>query len=294
MTTQSITSITDGQKKQVKRFAEDAVDRAIAEGVFDKDGLQRVIEKGDDLQAAIVAKLRELLVSSRYADEEVSSGYTYPSKYYAPSKYYVKSIAEQVKILRQFFPGLGSADDVAQKPLPDGAEGWFAIPRWGEIAIIYNMAVEKVLEAIETKRKFYNCRGGWLGPQHLRRHERKVKKLQVLSDQQKDYDILVVPAQFGLHHRGRSVRRAREVFMANEFGLGAFEIGCMLLTHPERLVSYDDLWIDCAGDEYTPGADGVFSHAPAFSFLDGRVEFSTVLLGPAGSHSGSASGFLPQ
>jgi hypothetical protein len=30
---------------------------------------------------------------------------------------------------------------------------------------------------------------------------------------------------------------------ANECGLGAFAIGIMLLTHPERLKHYDDLWI---------------------------------------------------
>jgi len=51
----------------------------------------------------------------------------------------------------------------------------------------------------------------------------------------KHHDILVVPAQFGLRHRGRSVRRVREVMNANEFGLGVFAIGIMLLTHPERL-----------------------------------------------------------
>ena len=44
----SITTVTDGQKKQVRRFAEDAVDRAIAEGLLDKDSIQKLIENGDE------------------------------------------------------------------------------------------------------------------------------------------------------------------------------------------------------------------------------------------------------
>ena len=66
-----ITTVTDGQKKQVKRFAEDAVDRAIAEGLLDKDGIQKLIENGDEFQARIVTGIKELSVSNQFADEEV-------------------------------------------------------------------------------------------------------------------------------------------------------------------------------------------------------------------------------
>jgi len=153
-----------------------------------------------------------------------------------------------------------------------------------------------VLDLIKKQHKgnFYNYREGKIGAKYLRQHERTAKKLEALAEQQKGYDILVVAAQFGLRHRGRSVRRAREVFTANEFGLGAFEIGCMLLTHPERLQNYDDLWIDCAGDEYAPAADGDFSFAPFFYFDGGRVEFGSSWFDDAYDDFGSASGFLPQ
>ena len=265
MTTQSITS---GQEKQYKRFVEDAAEKALKEVGLDKDGLQKLIENGDEFQARIITGIRELSVSNQFSDEEVASSYGYLSGYKP------KGITEQTNILRQLFSGIGYADEkLADQPLPANAEGWFAIPRWQKVAKTYGEAAEKVLELIKQqhKGKFYNWREGKLGEQYLRQHERTAKKLHVLGDQQKDYDILVVPAQFGLRHRGRSVRRAREVFTANEFGLGAFEIGCMLLTHPERLVSYDDLWIDCAGDEYAPDAGGGFSYAPFFFFLDGEV-----------------------
>lgn len=288
MTTQSITS---GQTKQFKRFVEDAADKALAEVGLDKDGLQKLIENGDEFQARIIAGIRELSVSNRFSDEEVESSCGYLSGYKP------KGITEQTNILRQLFPGIGFADEkLAEQPLPANAEGWFAIPKWQSVAKTYNEAVEKVLELIKKQRKgeLYNWHEGELGAKYLRQHGRTAKKLETLADQQKGYDILVVAAQFGLRHRGRSVRRAREVFTANEFGLGAFEIGCMLLTHPKRLQNYDDLWIDCAGNKYAPVAGGVFSLAPCFGFDADRVEFDTRWFDGARSHYGSPSGFLPQ
>ncbi|PIS39929.1 MAG: hypothetical protein COT32_02485 [Candidatus Nealsonbacteria bacterium CG08_land_8_20_14_0_20_36_22] len=287
--TMNTISITSGQEKQFKRFVEDAADKALAEVGLDKDGLQKLIENGDEFQARIITDIRELSVSNQFADEERESSYVYSEGYK------VKGITAQTNILRQLIPGIGFADEkLAEQPLPPNAEGWFAIPRWQKVAKTYGEAVEKVLELIKQqhKGKFYNWCEGKLGEQYLRQHERTAKKLQVLGDQQKDYDIMVVPAQFGLCHRGRSVRRAREVFTTNEFGLGAFEIGCMLLTHPERLVSFDDLWIDCAGDEYAPVAVGVFSHAPCFRFGGGEVRFDSCWFEYAFSFYGSASAFL--
>ncbi len=284
-------TITSGQTKQYKRFVEDAADKALAEVGLDKDGLQKLIENGDEFQTRIITGIRELSVSNQFADEEVKSEYGYLSGYKP------KGITEQTNILRQLLPGIGFADEkLAEQPLPANAEGWFAIPKWQSVAKTYNEAVQKVLDLIKKQRKgnFYNWREGKLGAQYLRQHERTVKKLETLADQQKGYDILVVAAQFGLRHRGRSVRRAREVFTGNEFGLGAFEIGCMLLTHPERLQNYDDLWIDCAGNEYAPDADGDFSRAPYFGFSAGRVGFGTLWFADASSRYGSASGFLSQ
>jgi len=293
MTTQSITpAVTEGQRKQVKRFAEDAVDRAITKGVLDKNGAQKLIKNGDQFQADIIASIKEHSLSNQFADEEVESSYGYLSGYTKP-----KGITEQTNILRQLFPGIGFADEkLAQQPLPPNTEGWFAIPRWQSVAKTYNEAVQKVLDLIKQQRKgkFYNWREGQLGEQYLRQHERTTKKFEALGEAQKGYDILVIAAQFGLRHRGRSVRRAREVFMINEFGLGAFAVGIMILTHPERLMNYDDLWIDCAGDEFAPGADGDFHRAPCFDFDGDEVWFITGCVGIASKYFGSASAFLPQ
>ncbi len=277
-------SITPGQRKQIIRFAEDGLDAL----ELSQEEAQRVIEQGGYMQAKLKEILRGLSVSM-FADEEVESSDGYLSGYKP------KSIIEQTSILHQLFPGIGTADEkLAEQPLPANTEGWFAIPRWQSVAKTYNEAVKIVLDLIKKQHKFYNWRKGRLGAQYLRQHEHTGKKLEQLSEQQKGYDILLVAAQFGLRHRGRSVRRAREVFTANEFGLGAFEIGCMLLTHPKRLQDSDDLWIDCAGDEYAPGADGDFSRALFFYFDLGSVCFGTRWLGDSCSHYGSVSASLPQ
>ncbi len=286
---------TAGQIKQINRFGSDAIEKVLGELGLDNPGAQSVIEHGDEFAEAIriatIASLKDLSVSDKFKDEEVESNYGYLSGYQP------KGITEQTNRLRELFPGIGYADEkIAEGELPKHAEGWFAIPKWQTVAPTYNEAVQKVLDMIKQTRdgKFYNYREGEIGPDRLRQSAKSASVFQKLSDEQKDHNILVVPAQFGIRHRGRSVRRTREVFAGNEFGLGAFAIGIMLLTHPERLQHYDDLWIDCAGDEYAPGADGAFSSAPFFSFDGGQVKFVDGWVGSAVGFYGSASAFVPQ
>jgi len=212
MTTREL--ITSGQKRQISRFVLDAVERVLDELDLSKEGAQCVIDpNGDEFCEAtrnfVRETLRKLSVPNQFADEEVESAFKYPPEYKGP-----KGIAEQTSILRGLFPGLGFADEkVTALPLPKHAEGWFAIPRWQNIAPTYGEAVEKVLALIESSgRKFYNYRRGKLAAKYLRQHVRTEKFLRHVGDQQKDFDILVVAAQFGLRWRGKSVRRGRVLF----------------------------------------------------------------------------------
>ena len=294
---QTITQATAGQIKQINRFASDAVEKVLTELGLDNPGAQRVIEHGDEFAEAIrtaaLASLQDLSVSDKFKDEEVESSYGYLSGYRKP-----KSITEQCNILRQIFPGVGFADEkLAEREVPLHAEGWFAIPKWQTIAPTYSEAVQKVLDAIKKARngKFYNYRDGQINDQRLRQTAKTASVFQKLEGEQKDHDILVVAGQFGLRHRGRSVRRAREVFSENELGLGAFAVGIMILTHAERLQHYDDLWIDCAGDEFDDPDAGVrFDRAPCFDFGDGKVEFDADWFDSTSEDYGSASAFVPQ
>src|SRR5262245_14140438 len=75
-----------------------------------------------------------------------------------PQGYQPKPFADQVKRLRQLFPELGTADEkLAQQPLPQGAESWFAMPRWQRIGLTYNEAFGRVCARIsQTRKKFCN------------------------------------------------------------------------------------------------------------------------------------------
>lgn len=300
-------SITSGQIVKVTQLSEDAIRRAVRTVL---DGLtftdtetfqHNVVERGDEYIAAIERKvapiiettLRELTISDEFANEEVASSYGYLSGYTTP-----RPIGEQVQILQKYFPQLGNVDiEFAEGAINPVSEGCFAIPRWQKIANTYGEAVEKVLDALKKARKgkLVNYRENQLGPDRLRETDRKRLAMEKIAASQPGQDILVVAAQFGLRHRGRSVRRARVVMPRQiEFGLGAFEGLIMLLTHPERLQHLDDLWIDFAGDEFSPGADGRFGSCPCAGFGVGRVDFDTVSVDYTYDNYGSVSGFFPQ
>jgi len=270
---------------------------SVVEAAYNKAGLtdgadgeaQRVNDT-PGLADHIAAWLKEHRTTDKFKDEEVASSYGYLSGYKP------KGITEQTNVLRLLFPGIGYANEkLAELPLPEGAEGWFAIPRWQKVAKTYPEAVQIVLDLInKTRGKLYNWRKSQINSKHIRQSAKTAKMFQAIGEQQKDNDILVVPCQFGKRHAGRSVRRAHEVMGASEFGLDAFSIGIMLLTHPERLQQLDDLWIDCAGDEFSDGGDSSFGLAPFFNFFDGKVEFDTYGVYYAREHYGSSSAFGPQ
>ena len=68
----------------------------------------------------------------------------------------------------------------------------------------------------------------------------------------------------------------------------------MLVTHPTRLAHADDLWPDCAGDEYDDVARPErYGRAPRFIFDGGQEEFGTHWINRPEDTDGSVSAFLP-
>lgn len=217
--------------------------------------------------------------------------------YAYPEGYEPKGVDDQAAILRELFPELRNAthhENIAARPFPAGAEGWFAIPRWEKLGLTYGEAVDRVFAAIASSRGFYSYYEGQTGPEYLRQQAKAADAFRTIGDRQNGHDILVVPCQFGLRHRGRSVRQAREAMRADEFGLGAFAVGCMILTHPEREVHWKQLHVDCAGDEFASDANGVFSHVLFFHFSSDRVRLHACRHDKVIESYGSASAFLPE
>jgi hypothetical protein len=284
---------TEQQNQALLSFLGDAVQDAYRTVIeqLDRQSAQAVLEAAKKLKPEVsellVATIQRHTISDKFKDEEVSSNRVYPPLYK------VRPIEAQVTALRGLFPVLESCQEkLARKPLLEGAEAWFAVPRWEVLAPTYSEAVEMLLEVLAKKRKVSNRILGKVGEKFLRQTERSKLAEKIMTEQQGGNDILVVPAQAGMLHRGCSARRTRSSLAGNEFGLGMFSIGCILLTHPERLSSADTLMIDCGGDEYSVRGDYSFDRVPLFDYDIGGVEVSIFYEDRARNLWGTPTGFL--
>jgi len=204
-----------------------------------------------------------------------------------------ESVSEQIKVLKHFFCGLDYANErIARKHLPEGAEGYFAIPRFEKIAPTYYEATQRVVNLIKQvyNNSSSNYREENFDPLILCQAEKKVQAFQEISQEQKSCDILIIPAQFGSRYAGLSMGSVRAEMSDNEFGLGVYEIGIMLLTTPNRLCN-NSLLIDCVGDSFALHTIGL-NPSPNYGFYDGKIIFGMNYPGIAASEYGSVTGFV--
>ena len=223
-----------------------------------------------------------------YADEEVESTYDYPKGFS------IKSVTEQLAIWQKEFPNLDASHvlDLAKGDLPEGSEGWGVIPKPSKFGNYYQ-ALEEMLELLGKSRIFQNCREGELDEKHLRLKKETADILAKLEAKTPG-DYLVIPFQFGLKHRGRSIRRPIGCFAAKELGFGPFELAALLLTHQDRITGTNHFYIDCAGCEYSLSADGVFVACLYFYWVssDGHLVLDDCALNNGNKQWGYASGFF--
>jgi hypothetical protein len=286
-------NMTDVQDRALLNLLSEAVNDAFKSAIekLDQQSARTVLESENNLKRDVADTVVDTILrhtaSDKYKDEEVDSNRVYPANYR------VRPIEAQVTDLKKVFPALGSCQEkLARRPLPDGAEAWFAIPRWQALAATYNEAVEMVLAALASRRRLSNRIAGKLGELYLRHSERSKLAESILGDQQPGNDILVVGAQAGLLHRGCSARRTRIALAGNEYCLGVFAVGCLLLTHPERLSSGATLMIDCGGDEYSVRGDRTFDRVPLFDYDIGGIDFSIFYDDRARNQWGTPTAFL--
>jgi hypothetical protein len=284
---------TEEQNRLLQESLDDAVKTAYATAIeqLDRQSVQAVLDVDRKLRSEVAEKVVEIIhrhtITDKYKDEQVPSNRVYPPTYR------VRPVEAQVTELRKLFPSLGSCQErLARRQLPAGAEAWFAIPRWQALASTYNEAVDMLLGILTSKRRFSNRIIGKLGETYLRQTERSKLAESILADQQPTSDILVVGAQAGMLHRGSSARRTRVSMAGNEYAMGVFAFGCILLTHPERLSTGDTLMIDCGGDQYSVRGDYTFDRVPLFDYDMAGIEFSVFYEDRARNLWGTPSGFL--
>lgn len=286
-------NMTASQDQRLKDMLNGAVESAYKSILeqLDQQGTQTVLEGerklSKEITELLISAVERHTASDKYKDEEVSSTRVYPQNYR------VRPIEAQVSELRKIFPQLNTCNEkLARRPVMDGMEAWFAIPRWELLAPTYHEATELVIETLSSKRRLSNRIVGKLGEKYLRQTERSKLACKTLTEQQQGNDMLVIGAQFGMLHRGSSARRTRVALAGHEYCLGAYSIGCMLLTHPERLSSGDALMIDCGGDEYSVRGDYTFDRVPLYDFDIGGIEFSIFYEDRARNLWGTPTAFL--
>lgn len=281
--------LTEDQRQTITRIASHALERACRVLNLDNSSAQRIIDDSGEVGDALVAQVRSFSSPKVSSHEEVVSTGGYSSRYKP------RRLADQMNRLREFFPEVNNAStELAEGALPVGAEGWFAIPRWELMGPNYASAVARALEMMKAccPGRLSDCSVGRLDAASFRQTKRTARMYRQLGHAQGGFDTLVIPCQLGIRHRGRSVRYARARMCDCEFGLGAFAVAMIILTHPERLQESTDLWIDCAGDEFD--TDCGWPNVPYFNILGETITFGTGWFGDVDGRFGSASGFLAQ
>ena len=134
---------TEQQNRLLQEFLGEAVKEAFKTAIeqLDRQSAQSVLDMDKKLKREVADRVVEVIhrhtVSDKYKDEEVRSDRVYPTTYR------VRPIEAQVTELRKLFPSLGSCQEkLARRELPEGAEAWFAVPRWQALGSTYNEAVE--------------------------------------------------------------------------------------------------------------------------------------------------------
>jgi hypothetical protein len=117
----------------------------IALDQLDTNRAQVVLDLNQQVQAEVIDSIVDIIhqytISDKFKVEQVPSDRTYPSKYQ------VRPVEAQVTELRKVFPSLGSCmEKLGRKPPLEGAEAWFAIPRWQALAPTYMKQSRRCLE----------------------------------------------------------------------------------------------------------------------------------------------------
>lgn len=243
-------------------------------------------------------------ITNPFWDEKIEPALEYP-KNWEPV-----SITEQLEALRSFYPDLDSShvESIAENiSAPEAADGVFVVPKPSSVAAKrgiedpfgkgYRRLLEvTVLDHIVKQRNFLYYRGLDVTDDTHRMGQLASDAISRMEEEQSG-DYLVFAAQTGKKWAGSSPSFARWEMEhgVREFPLPSWCAAHIILTNPKRLEKYEDLGIDCPGDEYrfrgSPEIPNCFSFY--FDSFGGDGLWFSTTVGQGGRYrSGSASGFL--
>lgn len=236
-------------------------------------------EKVADFKTQVAEAFKQIALLNPYARERGKQIWFYPKGWTVPD------LAVQEDRLLALFPGINlQGSNASEKRLvPKGADGLALLPSLrflGKLLKIadpygagYGVIIGRLCELLSTQRDgaFHNYRKGELTEAYVRLYAEVRERLEQLEAATPG-DVLVLPISFGNLYAGWSVRAARwEALDQEQLPLGGAHVACLLLVMPERLTAYEQLWIDCPGDEHNWYADGRWSRCLYFRFDFGQL-----------------------
>lgn len=274
--------MTPGQRKQLKSLAIEAISPFVEKIDLTHKEAQELITHGGKIKILQQAFLRAARI--RYKDQEVKPKLGYP-----PGWRGFKSIEEQLNILIHAVPGL-KPDSLLERwqilhpiphDLPTGAEGWCVFPKPHRLGKTYFHAFVKALRLLSARfpdtaedlNRILERNDSCI----LEKFTRSFLFHATMNYQttRHNSDFFIVAAQFGINHADQSPFRVRETLLEREYGkdgwveaaLGPYEGAIMLLTHPERLQSENDLRISFPGATLYPENSSSIPCAPEFGIF---------------------------
>lgn len=292
------TVVKAGQLRQITSFVAQAI-KELAPSARKVHAFIGSAEKVAAFKQRVRATFKEVALLNPYANERFKQTRFYPKGWAVPS------MAVQADRLINLFLGINlQGSNVSEKrTVPTGADGLALLPTLrflGEYFKVanpygkdYGQLIEKLCELLSKQRNgaFCNYRKGELTEAYVRLYaevRERLEKLEVAAPG----DVLVLPVAFGHLYAGWSARAARwEALDQEQLPLGGVHVACLLLTMPERLTDYEQLWIDCPGDEYNWSAGGRWSDCLDLRFDDGQLGLDAGVAGCASGGCGAVVAF---
>ncbi|NCS99286.1 hypothetical protein GW764_03825 [Candidatus Parcubacteria bacterium] len=186
-------------------------------------------------------------------------------------KFKIRDTKKQFMILKKYFDTFRSFElsfQTQDKALPIDSESYFVGADFALLSDCYEEAVKMVFETISENRPFKNKLSNQMSAKHLRPGSMCNGILDIICEDQNDNHVIVYPAQLGTILYGLTPGKARRLSeQRNRFGLSTFLVSLIILTHPDILISKDEMGICCIGDDYSPNGDYNFDSSPVF-YLD--------------------------
>ena len=291
-------SITAAQIKQILGFVSDVL-KAIGFGFSQVQAFISDSVRVAKFKEGLTALLKETIAMNPFGKERVKQAWFYPKGWKSAT------IEEQKARLATLFKRIDLSQVealVAKMIVQKLADGIAILPKLSFLGELWNIAdpygkgygliCEKLFELIAGSRAFHNYQAGQMNDKYIRIMEDVRVTLQKLEADTPG-DVLVLAFNFGDLYAGFSPRSARwEALNNNQLPLITAQVACLLLTMPDRLTAYEQLFIDCSGDEWDWLADGSWTHSVCFHFVDGRLLFGHGFADYPDGCYGSAVAFL--